>query len=270
MNCQGEEILRHLTSVAAFNALYSIELISTYLSLDGFPELIPKFNTCDVLITNNIKNYPGVNYTDLVTYVKPDCKLIKLGFLRFNGFWPDLNAIDFGNIWNTPQIIQPYEQFINQSVESLDVLAHFEAECEKFKLIDAESDVSGYDWFIENYRTHSTFSDYSHPTSTFMTVYSRQILDKLGIDGTLLATTFLNNGIGDKRFRAITNPVASVLGLVFDLDSFYYLDHVLNRKQYHDFVNHTKLHHAPEQHFHIIKPQLVNFLALESSLVDTV
>lgn len=67
---------------------YTLEYLQTFSNLSDFTPHISKFNHADLVITNNIKTYSGMNYSDICSYVKKSAKVIKIEFFRFAGFWP--------------------------------------------------------------------------------------------------------------------------------------------------------------------------------------
>jgi hypothetical protein len=57
----------------------------------------------------------------------------------------------------------------------------WEAELEKFYLIDKNSDIKIFDLFVNRYKKERLFSDYYHPTPTIFSYVSNEIL-KIPID----------------------------------------------------------------------------------------
>ena len=68
MNCLGEELINYFNSIPEIYNNYIIKMISTYDNLNN--DLNTEIENSDILITNNIKNYPNYTYDNLSKIVK--------------------------------------------------------------------------------------------------------------------------------------------------------------------------------------------------------
>lgn len=119
MNCLGEEIQNYLENIPEVKNKYSIQNISTYTNLNNYG-IASEITNCDVLITNNIKNYPALSFNNLKQWVKPGCKIIKIEFIRFKGFFP-LDLIPTNNnvfvLDNSFIQSKKFENYINYPID---------------------------------------------------------------------------------------------------------------------------------------------------------
>lgn len=86
MNCHGEEIISYLNKIPEIYMHYDIIYISTHLNFNN-PNVLLPLTTCDVLVTHNVKNFDPIFFTTICKMIKPSCKVIKMEFIRFHGFW---------------------------------------------------------------------------------------------------------------------------------------------------------------------------------------
>jgi hypothetical protein len=132
MNCHGDEIMEYLNRIPEIYLTYNIKLITTYQNLNN-ENILEEIKICDILITNNIKNYKLLNFDNIIKYTKPECNIIKIEWIRFNGFWLyeyDKNHVLFNydeSINNT----NTFYEFINYNIESNIILDNFNKSLEK-------------------------------------------------------------------------------------------------------------------------------------------
>lgn len=86
------------------------------------------------------------------TLLNPTCKLIKIAFYRFYGFYVDYIKMDTKYIYNSNY---NYNNFYNDWIVNCNKLKHLD---------DNESDIKIYDFFKNNYLKLKLFGDPRHPT----------------------------------------------------------------------------------------------------------
>ena len=129
--------------------------------------------------------------------------MIKLNYYRFSGFWHDTTFKPYdinyfaerGFPFNPQQCCGLHKDFENfkdisnknaiiYKIHTLDIKKHeiinnFNAAIEKFKIIDDNSDVNMYDFFINNYKDKLLFHDPYHPSNIFFYEVFIQLVRKI-------------------------------------------------------------------------------------------
>lgn len=123
---------------------------------------IQLFKNADLLIyqpmNNKYNSQKCISY--ILKIIKNNCKLIKVAFYRFNGFYTNyIKKFDKErNIKYINNVNYNYYNFTND----------FKEACIKLKnLDDNESDIKIYDYFEKNYKSFKLFTDPRHPTPLF-------------------------------------------------------------------------------------------------------
>lgn len=128
-------------------------------------------------------------------YFKSSCKIIKINYYRFKGFWYDseykpynnFNEYNFNphkyygihNSFNNLQIdnIEDIKTTINNiKINSNDFLNYYNNELKNLKYIDENSDIKMYDFFLKYYKNIKLFNDPFHPTNIFFIEIFKQLI----------------------------------------------------------------------------------------------
>jgi len=237
MNCHGEEIISYLNKIPDIITFFDIIYISTYLNFDNADALLP-LTTCDILITHNVKNYEPINFTNLCKRIKRTCKVIKMEFVRFHGFWPLKDQPEHLLLFDEEiSKCESYENYMDTVVESTVIQDHFNKCLDLLRKLDQDSDVHFYEFFIENYKKHRLFRDGWHPTHFFYRHLIKQIVAMIDsrIDLSIIDTMHVDYGFGHKfRYRHILPCVQQSLLCTFstsDEERFSFLDKFITKRE---------------------------------------
>lgn len=205
-NCQGYLLSKFFES---YNKLYNKNFIIHYFSNYNIIDknIENKFNNilknCDVFIYQHNKGNTNIKYD--INLIKDTCIKIKIVWWIFNGFWIDstynpYKQIIYNNIkytfleleWNNiiSQLYGIHNSFINfygnynevkNKINNLHIdkdylVNYFNDECDKFKNIDINSDISMFDYFIQNYKNEELFHCPIHPTNNFFYELFKKII----------------------------------------------------------------------------------------------
>lgn len=223
-NCHMDEIVDNLKRNQDVNRKYQIFTLSLnqYLVKDR-----PYYNNTsldithvnilqktDILILQIINKDRGfLNNSEVIKLCKDDCNIIKIPHYRcsiyehtfIDGCREKHNIIkswklhekinDIGNVADTKKIIE--EEINKVNIYSSDeLLENMESKLNEFRDIDALSDVSMLDFFINNYRNMKLFQGRGYPSSMFFHELSNKIImTKLGcqINNEFIDTHFAEN-----------------------------------------------------------------------------
>ena len=151
---------------------------------------------CDIFIYQIFNNKFDSEYdsTNIIKLLKSECIVKKINYYRFHGFWYENTCNPFYEYENwTFQELPGYglhKDFINfesdniseitKKVDSIklssDFDKYFKEQLNNFKLLDNNSDVKMYDYFIQNYKKYHLFHDPLHPTNLFFYEMFRQLI----------------------------------------------------------------------------------------------
>lgn len=212
----------------------------SYSNLDKFEELKPKFEEADVLIIQPVQQYDDFKIENLKKILKKDCLIIRIPFIRFRGFWPDseertFEKFDSNSVMFFPRLENSGEvdKYISgKGFSDEEIERKFNAELNLLREMDKQSDVEFLDYFIENYKKIPMFNDPYHPTWHFICYLTQQIFDKITAEKKVELKPnnfeFYTYKVENVYFKPITSRAANVLGLKYDLDSYY----IESRKNY--------------------------------------
>lgn len=178
------------------------------------PVTVSDFESADVFVYQPIYNMKYDNSAwhpkNLMKLLKPECKLIKLGYFKFDGFIPDTGYVPFwykdDNIFiesvygidkkcmsmNDSSNMNEIKNIIDtMTISQEDILKHFETALVSFKRKDDDSDIKMYSYFMNNYKTTHLYYDQRHPTNIFIYEMFRQLLYL--IDGEVLGLVDSDN-----------------------------------------------------------------------------
>jgi len=242
-NCFDWEIRAHLNASAGFSQAYKCETISTYLQQPG-EDYVAKLASADLVISQNVKSIPQYTPQFIASHLRKDVPYIRLGFWRFDGFWPIPSPNGRANAW----FCYPPDEFgteltfadyISYPVDRSLTEEKFEQECQKLQDIDAESDVKIHDLFLNSYRDRRVFSDHWHPMPIFFKAAADQILSGLGFDDAP-AEPLPPTRTNAYRYRIVLDAVHDALGVKpYDgRDSLVFFGRTVSVEDYYYFGQH--------------------------------
>ena len=196
-NCQGyllSKFFEYYNKLS--NNKFTIHYFSNYSDLkkDEINNFINILKKCDIFIYQYNKGNTNIKFD--INLLKDTCIKIRIVWWVFNGFWIDSSynsykQIIYNNIkynfleieWNNA-ITKSYgihNSFINfygnynevkNKIDNLyidksNIIDFFNNKCDNFKKIDVNSDITMYDYFIQNYKYEELFHCPIHPTNKF-------------------------------------------------------------------------------------------------------
>lgn len=232
-NCHGI-IYKNALTLCDPNGMLEIEHIISYENIDNFENIKNKFSECDILIIQPVQNYDRFKVENLLPLLKKECTVIRVPFIRFNGYWDkqDVRELDkfsqpavmfFPNIQSEKDV----SQYLYRNLEDeSEIQTRFESGLEEMKSLEGQGDVKFVDFFIENHQTIPLFRDPYHPTKVIYDFISYQLAEIIHkkIPSIIKNNTFSVPNTWDKEyghFKPIKRQVATTLGLMFDLDSYF-------------------------------------------------
>jgi hypothetical protein len=237
-NCFGNEIANYFNHIKEIKENYIIKYKSTYTNLTDF-SILDEIKDVDYLLTNNIKQYKHLTPDNLKLYVKSSCKVIVFEFVRFDGFYPLKIYYHLNLELMYLDCLNSYNDFINYKIDDDIIIKHFNDSLEKFKILDENSDIKFYDFFINNYENVLLFRDKTHPTREFIKYLIKEIIKKMDID--FDQTDFDNLNLKYShgfvfRYLPILNCVKKTLNLKFDDDNIDFFNTIISKEKFYNFA----------------------------------
>jgi len=228
-NCHGnyfKQIFERNTNICS---LFDITYIVSYLNVNNFEEIKIHFQTADIILITPI-TYVNFKIENVSKIIKPTCKLIKIPFVRFDGFWLedtflDLNKFKTNTIKDFPYIdIEDISHYLEKEYVDLNMITeHFTNSINKMKQIEDSCDIKFVSFFISIYKKFPTFMDSYHPTENILNFIASQLIDKINdyypINSKFKYSLQLLKGNG--HFKPIQNNIKKILEIEYDLDSYY-------------------------------------------------
>ena len=203
-NCAGNIIKNMFEKHSFTKDKYFIHYIINYDNLNK--QIIDDshnflLSNCDIFMYQPLnQNYTDSEYdiTNIKKKLNDKTIILKINFYRFRGFWYKSEYKPYNN-YNNYQFLNAnyygiHDSFINFTttnkndiinkinniqISQDELLVFFDYELTKFKIIDDNSDVNMYEYFINNYKIKQLFHDPFHPTNLFFYEIFRQIIIKL-------------------------------------------------------------------------------------------
>ena len=231
-NCHGT-IYKNALERSDLNSELSVTHVVSFENLDNFKNLIPYFKKCDVLIIQPVQNYEQFSIHNLKKYLKRSCKIIRVPFIRFEGFWDktdvrELTKFKSPAVMFYPKIFKREEitsYLLGEKLSSMDILDNFEKSLRDFSDLEKKGDIKFYDFFVQNYQNIPLFRDSYHLTAPFFSYISQQLVDIVShyskADLKRIENISLDVGREFGHYKPITNKVAEVLGLKYDLSLYF-------------------------------------------------
>ena len=202
-NCAGNIIKNMFEKHSFTKDKYFIHYIANYENLDKQnidDSHISLLNNCDIFMYQPLnQDYSTSEYdiTNIKKYLHANTIILKINYYRFRGFWYNseykpynkYNNYQFVNMnyygihdsfinFNTTNKNDIIDKINNIQIPRDELLLFFDNELTKFKIIDDNSDVDMFEYFINNYKIKQLFHDPFHPTNLFFYEMFRQIIIK--------------------------------------------------------------------------------------------
>lgn len=218
---------------------HKIDYVLSYENLSNFPILKSKFEIADVLVIQPVTNYENFKIENLKKILKPDCLIVKVPFVRFDGFWPknedkELSKFHKAAVMFFPEISKENEivnYLTEKETRSDEILDHFADSLNRLEELEATGDVKFMNFFRENYQKIPLFRDSYHPTKPFYQHLAKNIVEIIGAEKNIpynevLVDVTVGKEVG--HYKPIKNIFADVLELKYDLSSYF----VVHRHKY--------------------------------------
>lgn len=250
MNCHGEEIHNYLNNIPEIFENFKIKFISTYSNLNN-SSILSEISNCNILITNNVKNYELLNFSNIIKYVKPICIVIKIEWIRFNGFWPlTFTSHILFNYDESTISSNNYEDYLNYQIDKNLIINNFNESLKKLKILDNDSDIKFYDFFLENYKYQQLFRDHNHLSHFFFKHVMKQIIVKIDKNINLECIDKINfpYTYGHKfRYKQILNIVKQTLEIKFDDDKLDFFNKTTTNEKFFYFLKEAHKYNTIEE-----------------------
>lgn len=201
-NCAGNIIQHMFNSHTYTRDKFIIHYIINYEQLDKNMTAEHKqlLESCDIFLYqpfNQHYSYSEYDIEKVKQLLKPTCLILRINYYRFKGFWFESDYKPYNEYCNYKFLDYKYyglhKDFINfvgdraqtrNKIKNINIdrtlfLEYFQSELDQLKLLDDNSDVKMYDYFITNYKHKHLFHDVFHPTNLFFYEIFRQIVLKL-------------------------------------------------------------------------------------------
>ncbi|WP_428739671.1 WcbI family polysaccharide biosynthesis putative acetyltransferase [Sulfurimonas sp.] len=242
-NCHGLIYQNALKEIDK-EGILKIEHILSYENMGKYDDIKHKFSECDILIMQPVQNYEKFKIESIKKILKKDCHLIQVPFFRFNGYWDKKNVRElnkftqpavmfFPNIKNSDDV----DNYIQQDLNTEEIWKIFNEGIEELRNLESQGDIQFVDFFLKNHQNIPMFRDPYHPTDIVYKYISSQITEIVRKANPMLShKSFKLSSNWSKEyghFKPIQNRIAEVLGLNYDLDSFFkfsrqaYLDSII-------------------------------------------
>lgn len=237
-NCHGLIYQNALNKVDTNNML-DIDYIVSYENLSNFEKIQHKFSECDILIIQPVQNYEKFRFENLKPLLKIECQVIRIPFFRFNGYWDQNDSKDLKKISKSSVMFFPclnssedVNDYLERNLDKEEVISRFEKGIEELKNLESQGDVNFVDFFLKYHQQIPMFRDPYHPTDIVYKYLSSQIVEIIRQKNPIIqGLDFIIPKVWGKEyghFKPIQNMTATILGLEYDLDSFFQI----SRKDY--------------------------------------
>ena len=221
-NCHFQEIQRNIIQYQQIKNNYLPHYIcinSYFQSLKDkqyfIPEHIDLFKKADILIYQHIETDRGfLNNSEVEKLIPRNCIRIKIPHYRssiYHYSWYETPYFEeMKQLVNKEETvnqkikcIKDFIKNINETIQDTNLFDKFiTKEITNFKKVDSYSDVSMYDYFLSNWKQIRMFNGRSYPTSYFIFILSKKILEKINIYQNLSFTQMINNRTTYPRYFA--------------------------------------------------------------------
>jgi len=241
-NCAGNIIKNMFQKHFYTKDKYLVNHIINYenLNKDNIDNYhISLLNNCDIFIYQPLnQSYTNSEYdiTKIKNYLNENTIILKINYYRFKGFWYDSDYNPYSSYkkfqfstgkyygihnsfidFNTTNINDVINKIDNIEISKDKFLLYFNNELEQFKIIDNNSDVNMYEYFINNYKNKQLFHDYFHPTNLFFYEIFRQIIFKLNNYELIYEDQYFLKLIDDIEMTHWALPILPIIKNILEL-----------------------------------------------------
>jgi len=230
-NCHGERYIEMFKRDSDIDKKFDINYIVSYEQLNNFERWKSVFESADVLIINNIKNYNDYTLKNLSKILKKDVLLIVLPFVRFEGYWlPEyykrLRYFGGNSVSYFPNIDDgDINNYLKNKINNGLLKDHFSKCMIKLKSIENESDIKFYDFFVQNHQEYPMFRDNYHPTMNMLEYIGSEIMKKLNekfdISYNMKSLKLVKEVEEYGHYKPIQDDIKVHLGLKYDIDKIF-------------------------------------------------
>jgi hypothetical protein len=246
-NCHGvryAEIIRNKSKID----FLTVEHDTSYVNLKNFDSIKEKIRNADVLILQPITSYPEFSVENIRRYTKVDCLIIIIPFVRFWGYWPDVECVELTKFSEETVMFFPklvttmsLDNYLAGPILKEEILNHFNHEVKKLRAIEATGDIPFVEHFLKCFQKMPMFNDPYHPTIPLINYLANKLIEKIIVEKKL-NVDFVPLSQDHKMkenvyFRPIRDCVARELGLEFNLDQYFkfsrlkYLDKIYSHEK---------------------------------------
>ena len=243
MNCLGGEIENYFKHIPEINNDYNIKYIKTHENLINI-NILDNIKLSDIIITNNIKDYPLLTVKNIKKHKKSNCIVCVIEFIRFDGYFYFPYTREHSlYVYDKSTDSKDFNSFINYYISDEEIKLNFENSLLKLEILNQDSDIKFYNFFIENYKKILLFRDNWHLTHDFTKYIIKQILLFLNIQTVIsIDEILLEYSHGHKfRVKPILNCIKNTLGLQFNTDIVNIFNKNISIKEYYDFIQDAKI-----------------------------
>ena len=245
-NCHFQEIQRNIIQYNEIRKNY----LPYYICINGYVgnSLGPKtsnegkknftqdhielFKKADIFIYQNIESDRGfLNNKEVLKLVPSNCIKIKIPHYRtsiYHYSWyknPYFDEMKKQINLEKTQInkivkIKKYIKNINETTQDIKLFDEFiEKEVDDFKNVNNSSDINMYDFFISNWKNKKLFMGRGYPSSYFIFILTKKILEKINIFENLQFETMINNRTSYPRYFGL-NTDFPIFKFWYDYNNF--------------------------------------------------
>ncbi|MCY6413452.1 WcbI family polysaccharide biosynthesis putative acetyltransferase [Acinetobacter sp. VNH17] len=234
-NCHGS-IYQKTIETSDVVGLFEINHVVSYENLNNYDAIECFFRECDILIIQPVHNYEKFKVENIKKILKPECLMIRIPFIRFDGFWEvgdvrSLEKFKSAAVMFYPKIDKVLEipkYLKGENLHDVIIQNNFDHALEKFRDLENTGDIKFVDFFLKFYQKIPLFRDSYHLTIPFFNFICYQIIEiiRFNFPRVKLKNQDINmNNIKISKewghYKPITNKVANVLRLEYDLSSYF-------------------------------------------------
>lgn len=229
-NCHGVSYRDAIINSDINNKL-EVEHLISYENLDNFNYVSDKFKQCDVLVIQPTESVQDFKVENIKKIIKKDCKVFTIPFFSFHGYWNKLNIKEMKNFSSNALMFFPdisNKKNCDDWLKGIDsdkfILDNFNDSVRELKEIEEKGDVEFLDFFLKHHKKIPLFLDPWHPSRIVQDFISSQLVKWLsGFVKDLKCSKFTikDDGLYFRHYKPISDQTARLLGLEYDLDSYY-------------------------------------------------
>jgi hypothetical protein len=239
MNCAADGLYQIFMTSNTIKKMYKITIITTYIvkdDSDAQRNAEAAIRSADVVVSQNVISISWLTNEYIGSIIHKKCIFIRLAFWRFNGYWPIDTPRFHEAFWYLPKEfgrVDTFDDYKNSPINRIDISMRFEAEVEKFRLIERDSDLKMTNFLLSNHQKIKLFSDSWHPTACFYFQVASYIMSQIGHEPDISLPYSLK--INRDRIRLISQSVTEELKLQFDQSIIRFNEELITEKAFFEF-----------------------------------